>query len=212
MANFTPNGIAAEFFGVLGPYLPPPPPEAPSPLLWETRRTYASCSGTGCPRWRRAGGASRDGAGDARRLLRLPGQTFGPVIAASRGARRTTRSKRGARAGVPRLRPRGRTPGRRRAHGAPLRVSPSPGAQIGLRAHPDAGACARRSFQLLLGIASRRGAIAWATCRRKTRLWHWGRLLFVPSGDEIATTSLAVAVHETDAVRAFERAPRPGSR
>ena len=34
MANFTPNGLAAEFFGVLGPYLPPPPPDAASPLLW----------------------------------------------------------------------------------------------------------------------------------------------------------------------------------
>jgi SAM-dependent methyltransferase len=34
MANFTPNGLAAEFFGVLGPYLPPPPPDAPPPLLW----------------------------------------------------------------------------------------------------------------------------------------------------------------------------------
>ena len=34
MANFTPSGLAADFFGLLGPYLPPPPPEAPSPLLW----------------------------------------------------------------------------------------------------------------------------------------------------------------------------------
>ena len=34
MANFTPDGLAAEFFGVLGPYLPPPPPTAASPLLW----------------------------------------------------------------------------------------------------------------------------------------------------------------------------------
>jgi ubiquinone/menaquinone biosynthesis C-methylase UbiE len=34
MANFTPDGLAAQFFGVLGPYLPPPPPDAPSPLLW----------------------------------------------------------------------------------------------------------------------------------------------------------------------------------
>jgi ubiquinone/menaquinone biosynthesis C-methylase UbiE len=34
MANFTPSGLAAEFFGVLGPYLPPAPPDAPSPLLW----------------------------------------------------------------------------------------------------------------------------------------------------------------------------------
>jgi ubiquinone/menaquinone biosynthesis C-methylase UbiE len=34
MANFTPNGLAAKFFGVLGPYLPPPSPDAASPLLW----------------------------------------------------------------------------------------------------------------------------------------------------------------------------------
>ncbi len=34
MANFTPSGLAAEFFGVLGPFLPPPPPDATSPLLW----------------------------------------------------------------------------------------------------------------------------------------------------------------------------------
>lgn len=34
MANFTPNGLAADFFAMLGPYLPPPPPDASSPLLW----------------------------------------------------------------------------------------------------------------------------------------------------------------------------------
>src|SRR5688572_19786044 len=33
MANFTPAGLAADFFGVLGPYLPPSP-DTPSPLLW----------------------------------------------------------------------------------------------------------------------------------------------------------------------------------
>jgi ubiquinone/menaquinone biosynthesis C-methylase UbiE len=34
MANFTPDGLAAKFFAVLGPYLPPPPPDTPSPLTW----------------------------------------------------------------------------------------------------------------------------------------------------------------------------------
>ncbi|HWI07463.1 MAG TPA: methyltransferase domain-containing protein [Solirubrobacteraceae bacterium] len=34
MANFTPDGLAADFFAVLGPYLPPPPPGTPSPLSW----------------------------------------------------------------------------------------------------------------------------------------------------------------------------------
>ncbi|HSK16314.1 MAG TPA: methyltransferase domain-containing protein, partial [Gaiellaceae bacterium] len=34
MANFTPGGLAADFFDLLGPYLPPPPPDSSSPLTW----------------------------------------------------------------------------------------------------------------------------------------------------------------------------------
>jgi ubiquinone/menaquinone biosynthesis C-methylase UbiE len=34
MANFTPDGLAGEFFGVFGPYAPKPPPGAPAPLAW----------------------------------------------------------------------------------------------------------------------------------------------------------------------------------
>ena len=34
MLNFTPEGLAAGFFAVLGPHLPPPPPGAQPPLLW----------------------------------------------------------------------------------------------------------------------------------------------------------------------------------
>jgi ubiquinone/menaquinone biosynthesis C-methylase UbiE len=34
MLNFTPQGLAADFFGVLAPYAPPPPPGALSPLRW----------------------------------------------------------------------------------------------------------------------------------------------------------------------------------
>jgi ubiquinone/menaquinone biosynthesis C-methylase UbiE len=34
MLNFTPEGLAADFFGVLAPYAPPPPPGALSPLRW----------------------------------------------------------------------------------------------------------------------------------------------------------------------------------
>ncbi len=37
MINFTPGGLAAEFFGLLGRYAPPPP-GAPSPLLWGDER------------------------------------------------------------------------------------------------------------------------------------------------------------------------------
>jgi ubiquinone/menaquinone biosynthesis C-methylase UbiE len=34
MANFTPEGLAGDFFDVLGPYAPPPPPGALPPLMW----------------------------------------------------------------------------------------------------------------------------------------------------------------------------------
>jgi ubiquinone/menaquinone biosynthesis C-methylase UbiE len=34
MINFTPDGLAAELFGMLGSYAPPSPPGALSPLLW----------------------------------------------------------------------------------------------------------------------------------------------------------------------------------
>jgi ubiquinone/menaquinone biosynthesis C-methylase UbiE len=34
MVNFTPEGLGGEFFGVLGPYMPPPPPGARPPVMW----------------------------------------------------------------------------------------------------------------------------------------------------------------------------------
>jgi 2-polyprenyl-6-hydroxyphenyl methylase/3-demethylubiquinone-9 3-methyltransferase len=34
MANFTPEGLGAEFFGVLAPYMPAPPPGWVPPVLW----------------------------------------------------------------------------------------------------------------------------------------------------------------------------------
>jgi hypothetical protein len=34
MTTFTPDGIADEFFGVVAPYMPAPPPGALSPSLW----------------------------------------------------------------------------------------------------------------------------------------------------------------------------------
>jgi ubiquinone/menaquinone biosynthesis C-methylase UbiE len=34
MANFTPEGLAGDFFGLLAPYAPGPPPGRPTPLAW----------------------------------------------------------------------------------------------------------------------------------------------------------------------------------
>jgi ubiquinone/menaquinone biosynthesis C-methylase UbiE len=83
MANFTPNGLAAEFFGVLGPYLPPPPPDAPPPLLWGAEAHVRELFGDR---------VSSLEASERELVETVPGtpaeycdfykQTFGPVIAA----------------------------------------------------------------------------------------------------------------------------------
>lgn len=82
MANFTPNGLAADFFGVLGPYLPPPP-DAPSPLLWGDEAHVRELFGDR---------VSSLEASERELVETVPGapadfcdfykQTFGPVIAA----------------------------------------------------------------------------------------------------------------------------------
>jgi len=82
MANFTPNGLAADFFGVLGPYLPPPP-DAPSPLLWGDETHVRELFGDR---------VSSLEASERELVETVPGapadfcdfykQTFGPVIAA----------------------------------------------------------------------------------------------------------------------------------
>jgi ubiquinone/menaquinone biosynthesis C-methylase UbiE len=80
MTTFTPDGLAGRFFGLFGPYLPPPPPEAQPPILWGdedhvrglfgdrldleiSRRTYLE----------------RASSPDAYRDLFL--ETFGPAVA-----------------------------------------------------------------------------------------------------------------------------------
>lgn len=83
MANFTPSGLAAEFFGVLGPYLPPPPPDAASPLLWGDEAHVRGLFGNQ---------VSSLEASERELVETVPGlpveycefykQTFGPVIAA----------------------------------------------------------------------------------------------------------------------------------
>lgn len=83
MANFTPDGLAGEFFGVLGPYLPPPPPDAPSPLMWGDEAHVRELFGDR---------VSSLEVSERELVERVPGppveycelykQTFGPVVAA----------------------------------------------------------------------------------------------------------------------------------
>ncbi len=83
MANFTPDGLAAKFFDVLGPYLPPPPPNAASPLMWGNEAHVRELFGNR---------VSSLEANERELVETVPGapveyceffkQTFGPVIAA----------------------------------------------------------------------------------------------------------------------------------
>lgn len=83
MANFTPDGLAAKFFGVIGPFLPPPPHNAQSPLLWGDPSHVRKLFGDR---------VSTFEANERELVETMPGppleyctfykQTFGPVIAA----------------------------------------------------------------------------------------------------------------------------------
>jgi ubiquinone/menaquinone biosynthesis C-methylase UbiE len=82
MANFTPEGLGAEFFGVLAPFMPSPPPGWAPPVLWGSEQHV-----------RKLFGDRVDSLDLSRReyVERVPGgpreyrdffkQTFGPVVA-----------------------------------------------------------------------------------------------------------------------------------
>ncbi len=82
MINFKPEGLAAEFFGLLGRYLPPPPAGASPPLLWGDRAYVRTLFGE-----RVESLDMRDGdyveriAGGPDGYRGLFETTFGPVIA-----------------------------------------------------------------------------------------------------------------------------------
>jgi SAM-dependent methyltransferase len=80
MANFAPEGLAAEFFGVLAAYAPPPPPGALPPLLWgsesHVRELFADRVDLELDRRRYVERAPSPVA-----YVRLFEDTFGPVIA-----------------------------------------------------------------------------------------------------------------------------------
>lgn len=80
MINFTPDGLAAEFFGLLARYAPEAPPGTPSPLLWGSEEHVRNLFGD------RAGSLDltrRDyveRAASPRAYCDLFERTFGPVV------------------------------------------------------------------------------------------------------------------------------------
>jgi ubiquinone/menaquinone biosynthesis C-methylase UbiE len=85
MINFTPDGVAADFFGVLGPYMPPPPPGASPPLRWGAEEHVRELFGrrVGSLRLERASYTER--AESPAAYARLFEETFGPVVAIRAG-------------------------------------------------------------------------------------------------------------------------------
>ena len=82
MINFTPDGLAGTFFGVLAPYLPPAP-EAPSPLLWGTEAHVRELFGDRVSSLRTSRHELVESVpGPPAEYCGLYKRTFGPVVAA----------------------------------------------------------------------------------------------------------------------------------
>ncbi len=81
MLNFTPEGLAAGFFGALAPYAPPPPPGALPPLMWGSEEHVRELFGDrleSLEMTRRTYVERADSPSGYRDFVKV---TFGPVIA-----------------------------------------------------------------------------------------------------------------------------------
>ena len=85
MANFAPAGTAAEFFGLLGGYAPPPPPGTPLPLMWGDKEHVRELFGDRVSSLELSRRGYRERAASPRDYVRLFEETFGPVIALRAG-------------------------------------------------------------------------------------------------------------------------------
>ena len=81
MINFTPDGLAAGFFGVLAPYMPLPPPDALPPLLWGSEEHVRELFGDRVDVLELTRGSYRERAASPRAYVDLFNETFGPVVA-----------------------------------------------------------------------------------------------------------------------------------
>jgi 2-polyprenyl-6-hydroxyphenyl methylase/3-demethylubiquinone-9 3-methyltransferase len=81
MLNFTPDGLAADFFGVLAPYMPPPPPGALPPLLWGSERHVRELFGARVEALTMTRREYVERAGSPAEYYELFKETFGPLVA-----------------------------------------------------------------------------------------------------------------------------------
>jgi ubiquinone/menaquinone biosynthesis C-methylase UbiE len=85
MVNFTPDGLAADFFGVLAPYMPPPPPDALPPLLWGSEEHVRELFGHRVDSLELTRGSYVERAASPHAYVDLFNETFGPVVAIRAG-------------------------------------------------------------------------------------------------------------------------------
>lgn len=81
MINFTPEGAGGEFFGVLAPYAPPPPPGALSPLQWGSEDHVRSLFGDRVESLAMTRGEYVERAASPREYRELFQRSFGPMVA-----------------------------------------------------------------------------------------------------------------------------------
>jgi 2-polyprenyl-6-hydroxyphenyl methylase/3-demethylubiquinone-9 3-methyltransferase len=81
MINFTPEGAGGEFFRMLAPYAPPPPPGTPSPVLWGKEEHVRALFGDRVDSLETTRGEYVERAASPREYYELFQQTFGPMVA-----------------------------------------------------------------------------------------------------------------------------------
>src|SRR5262245_57117496 len=80
MTTFPPEGMAAEIFGVVAPYMPAPPPNAQSPLLWGTDEHVTALFGDGVAWLQISNLVYTERSASPQAYVDLYKETFGPVV------------------------------------------------------------------------------------------------------------------------------------
>jgi ubiquinone/menaquinone biosynthesis C-methylase UbiE len=81
MMNFTPEGVGGEFFALLGPYMPAPPPGANSPIAWGQEEHVRTLFGSRVSSLRMTRHTYVERASSPQDYCRLFLETFGPLVA-----------------------------------------------------------------------------------------------------------------------------------
>ena len=80
LTSFPPSGLAEDIFGVVAPYMPPPPPNALSPLLWGTEDHVRQLFGDRVESLEMSDRMYNERAPNPQAYVDLYKETFGPVV------------------------------------------------------------------------------------------------------------------------------------